>query len=147
MLFADDSLLFFRASEQQTSIVKGLLNTYAKATGQFINPSKCFILFSGNCPQLILEEICSILDISKEVFEPKYLGLPVPEGRMHKGRFETLQSSLRKRLVDWSAQYMSFGNKEILIKSVAQAIPAYVMSGFRLPVSVCDELTRLMRQY
>ena len=66
---------------------------------------------------------------------------------MHKGRFETLQSSLRKRLVDWSEQYMSSGNKEILIKSVAQAIPSYVMSVFRLPASVCDELTRLMRQY
>ena len=42
---------------------------------------------------------------------------------------------------------MSSGNKEILIKSVAQAIPAYVMSVFKLPASVCDELTRMMRQY
>lgn len=42
---------------------------------------------------------------------------------------------------------MSSGNKEILIKSIAQAIPAYVMSVFKLPASVCDELTRLMRQY
>ena len=42
---------------------------------------------------------------------------------------------------------MSSGNKEILIKSVAQVIPAYVMSVFKLPASVCDELTRLMRQY
>ena len=42
---------------------------------------------------------------------------------------------------------MSSGNKEILIKSVAQAIPAYVMSVFKLPASVCDELTQLMRQY
>ena len=42
---------------------------------------------------------------------------------------------------------MSSGNKEILIKSVAQAIPAYVMSVFKLPASVCDELTRMMHQY
>lgn len=41
---------------------------------------------------------------------------------------------------------MSSGNKEILIKSVAQAIPTYVMSVFRLPASVCDDLTRMMRQ-
>ena len=73
-------------------------------------------------------EVKRILDITKEVFEPKYLGLSVPEGRMHKGRFETLQDSLRKRLVDWSEQYMSTGNKKILIKSVAQAISTYVMS-------------------
>lgn len=42
---------------------------------------------------------------------------------------------------------MSSSNKEILIKYVAQAIPAYVMSVFKLPASVCDELTRLIRQY
>ena len=82
-----------------------------------------------------------------QVFEPKYLGLPVPEGRMHKGQFETLQASLSKRLIDWSEQYLSSGNKEILIKAVAQTIPTYVMSVFKLPASVCDDLTRMMRQY
>lgn len=38
---------------------------------------------------------------------------------------------------------MCIGNKEILIKSVAQAIPTYVMSIFKLPASVCDDLTLL----
>ena len=66
---------------------------------------------------------------------------------MHKGRFETTQERIRKRLVDWSEQFMSIGNKEILIKAVAQAIPTYIMSVFRLPMSVCDELTKMMRQY
>ena len=67
------------------------------------------------------------------------------EGRMHKGQFETLQVRLSKRLVDWSERYLSSGNKEILIKAVAQAIPTYVMSVFRLPTSVCDELTLMVR--
>jgi hypothetical protein len=42
---------------------------------------------------------------------------------------------------------MSSGNKEILIKAMAQAIPTYVMSVFGLPALVCDDLTRMMRQY
>ena len=42
---------------------------------------------------------------------------------------------------------MSSGNKEILIKAVAQEIPTYVMSVFRLPASVCDDLTKMMRRY
>ena len=42
---------------------------------------------------------------------------------------------------------MSSGNKEILIKAVAQAIPTYVMSVFRLPTSVYDDLAKMMRQY
>lgn len=90
--------------------------------------------FSDNCPKPIAFEVKRILEITKEVFEPKYLGLPVPKGRMHKGRFERLQASLSKRMIDWSDQFISSGNKELLIKSVAQAIPTYVMSVFRLLV-------------
>lgn len=53
LLFADDSLLFFRANMETTTIVKDVLNTYASATGQLINPSKCSILFSDSCsPQV-----------------------------------------------------------------------------------------------
>ncbi|KAI4969081.1 hypothetical protein ZWY2020_046411 [Hordeum vulgare] len=66
---------------------------------------------------------------------------------MHKGRFESLQATLSKRLVDWSEKYASQASKEVLIKAVAQAIPVYVMSIFKLPYSVCDELTKLIRQY
>lgn len=66
---------------------------------------------------------------------------------MHKGRFESLQSRVSKCLVEWSERYSSFSSKEVLIKAVAQAIPVYVMSIFKLPLSVCDELTKMMRQY
>lgn len=147
LLFADDVLLFFQASAQQASVVKGLLNTYATSTGQLINPSKCSILFPEKCSAAIIDEVKTILQVSQEVFDPKYLGLPVPDGRMNKGRFESILERLSRILVDWSEQYMSSGSKEILIKSVAQAIPTYVMSVFRLPASVCDKMTRLMRQY
>ena len=113
LLFADDSLLFFHANEQQAALVKDLLNTFATATGQLINPSKCSILFSDNCLPATAANIKSLLEITQEVFEPSYLGLPVPEGRMHKGKFETIQERLRKRLIDWSEKYVSSGNKEI----------------------------------
>lgn len=147
LLFADDSMLFFRASIQLANIVKGLLNTFASATGQLINPDKCSILFSGNCQEAVSDEVKNVLGISQVVFEPKYLGLPVPDGRMHKEKFESVQERLRKRLIDWSERYMSSGSKELLIKAMAQAIPPYVMSVFKLPASVCDDLTRMMRQY
>lgn len=90
LLFADDSLLFFHATEQQAVLVKGLLNTFASATGQFINPSKCSILFSDHCLPSVVTVIKSVLEITQEVFEPKYLGLPVPEGRMHLKPFKNV---------------------------------------------------------
>ena len=147
LLFADDTLLFFRVRPDQAFIVREVLNTYAAATGELINPAKCSILFAENCYGTVSSEIKSILNVTQEVFEAKYLALPVPEGRMNKRKLQSLIEKLAKRLVDWSEKYMSMASKEILIKAVAQAIPTYVMSVFRLPASVCDKLTRMMRQY
>jgi hypothetical protein len=36
---------------------------------------------------------------------------------------------------------MSSGAKEVMIKSVAQTMPTYTMSIFKLSIGLCDELT------
>lgn len=50
LLFADDSLLFFKADTEQASRIRDVLQMYESSTGQLINPSKCSMLFSDFCP-------------------------------------------------------------------------------------------------
>jgi hypothetical protein len=85
--------------------------------------------------------------VEQQVFELKYLGLPTPDGRMHKGRFLNLQSKLSKLIIEWGDGVLAQRAREILIKAIAQALPVYVMSMFKLPLSLCDELTRLIRNF
>lgn len=47
----------------------------------------------------------------------------------------------------WKEKLLSKAGKEILIKMVAQAIPTYSMSYFKIPNSLCDELTSLIRNF
>jgi hypothetical protein len=54
---------------------------------------------------------------------------------------------LSKHLNDYKEKNMSTAAKETLIKAVGQALPTYIMSVFKLPLGVCDELTRLMREF
>ena len=42
---------------------------------------------------------------------------------------------------------LSKARKEILIKAVAQAIPTYTMSCFKLPDSLCEDLTSMIRNF
>ena len=58
---------------------------------------------------------------------------------MSKGKFQNLQARLTKRIIA-RGDTLSLAGKEMLIKAVAQAIPTYMMSVFKLPMSVCDDL-------
>ena len=80
-------------------------------------------------------------------FEDKYLGLPTPDGRMSKGKFQNLQAKLLKRLMQWGDGFLAQTGREVLITSVAQAPPTYIMGIFKLPYSVCDDLTALVRAF
>jgi hypothetical protein len=78
-------------------------------------------------------------------FEEKYLGLPTPDGRMGKDKFDNLQAMLAERLFKWGD--LSQGGKEIIINVVAQALPIYIMGVFKLAMSVRDDLTKLIRDF
>ena len=54
---------------------------------------------------------------------------------------------MARKLAGWKEKLLGKAGKEILIKAVAQAIPTYSMSCFRIPDSFCDELTSLIRNF
>ena len=88
-----------------------------------------------------------ILNITAEGFEDKYLGLPVPEGRMKAGKFQSTKDKALKRSSDWIEKYASSGIKENQIKAVLQALPVYAMGIFKFPTSLCDELAQIIRNF
>ena len=47
----------------------------------------------------------------------------------------------------WKEKELSVAGKEVLIKVVVQALPNYVMSVFKLPVTLCDDLMKHIRFY
>jgi hypothetical protein len=147
LLFADDSLLFFRGSVEQATVVKNILDSYEQGTGQLVSLGKCSIMYGKRVASATQAAIKLILQYKTKSFEEKYLGLPVPEGQMKKGKFQTLKERFLKRLSDWIEKYLSSGGKEVLIKVVLQALPVYAMSVFQFPVGLIDELNKLIRDF
>ena len=74
----------------------------------------------------------------------KYLGVPSLVGRNKKNTFNSIKDKLRKKLAGWKGKLLSKVGKEVLIKVVAQAIPTYTMSVFKLPKSLCEDLTSMI---
>ena len=68
-------------------------------------------------------------------------------GKNKKNSFKEIKAKLARKLMGWKEKLLSKAGKEILIKTVAQAIPTYSMSYFKIPNSLCDELTSLIRNF
>ncbi|CAO2152815.1 unnamed protein product [Urochloa humidicola] len=147
LLFADDSLLFFRANVEQGQVVKDALATYCRATGQMINFDKCSILLNEKLNSDVVQEVKNLLNVHTVTFEAKYMGLPTPEGRQKADRFQAITERLIKRCNAWDEKCLSSAGKETLIKSVAQAIPVYIMGVFLLPASLHGALERQIRKF
>ena len=47
----------------------------------------------------------------------------------------------------WKEKIISKAGREVLIKTVAQAIPIYSMSIFKLPKKVCDDINSVLAKY
>ena len=73
------------------------------------------------------------------------MGLPSLVGRNKKNTFKEVKEKLAKKLAGWKEKLLSKAGKEVLIKAVAQAILTYTMSCFKIPDSLCDEMTSLIK--
>ncbi|KAK4395317.1 LINE-1 retrotransposable element O protein [Sesamum angolense] len=76
LLFADDTLIFSKASLSSVRAIKDLLEIYRRASGQEINFHKSSVAFSRNTPEALSIGLASVLNIRKENKMELYLGLP-----------------------------------------------------------------------
>jgi hypothetical protein len=147
LLFIDDALLFFKAEREQAEKIIQILDIFQAGTGQLLSPSKCSILVQDALDPGVQEQIHQILHVERVDFDPKYLGLPTPDGRQKKERFQSVKEKISKRISTWTEKHLSVGAKDMLIKSIAQAIPTYMMSVFHLSASVSEDLERAIRKF
>ncbi|WP_410971523.1 hypothetical protein, partial [Salmonella sp. SAL4439] len=86
-----------------------------------------------NVSSEIKASVLESLGLSLANSHDRYLGLPTLVGRDKKQTFRIIKERVSRKLQLWKSRLFSQGGKEILIKAVAQAIPSYSMSVFRLP--------------
>ncbi|KAL4334433.1 hypothetical protein GQ457_07G006210 [Hibiscus cannabinus] len=118
LLFVDDNLVFLRNNMAEVQCLKDILLTYSAVSGQ------------------------------KEVDGPGiYLGVPLLIGKNKYAAFGRYRDKVDTRVSKWSNLLLSFSGREVLIKSIAQALPQYVMSCYLLPCSLVEEMSRSIRRF
>ncbi|CAA7052486.1 unnamed protein product [Microthlaspi erraticum] len=140
LLFADDSLFFCKATIPQCAELMRIIETYGRVSGQQLNTAKSSIFFGKKVPPDIRTALKQALGINTEGGMGTYLGLPENISGAKTKVFTFIHDRLSKRINSWSAKLLSKGGKEVMIKSVAQALPTYVMSCFLLPQATIKKL-------
>ncbi|KAK6146582.1 hypothetical protein DH2020_020451 [Rehmannia glutinosa] len=147
LFFADDTLLFGHATVDEARHLKYAIRLYEKVSGQQINIVKSGVYFSPNTKPDTINSILQILGMIQVDSHGKYLGLPSVIGKSKRDVFACIKDRVWTRIEGWKEKQLSQAGKEIIIKSVIQSIPTFVMSCFKLPDSLLDDLQKMTAAY
>ncbi|KAL4342320.1 hypothetical protein GQ457_08G033220 [Hibiscus cannabinus] len=147
LLYADDSIIFIRNSPQEASRLMEVLRMFADSSGQCINFHKSAIYFSPATTTAHRRRISDILGIYETTDPVIYLGVPLRVDKNKTNTFGFLTERVDDRIEGWTKHLLSFGGREIFLKSVAQSLPQYIMSCYLLPRTIIDHIVRSMRRY
>ncbi|XP_059450878.1 uncharacterized protein LOC132181647 [Corylus avellana] len=147
LLFADDLLIFGKATLKEANTICSCLKKYCLWSGQSINNGKSSIRFSKNTNLTTAAMILDILPYSKNPSKSIYLGLPILLGNSKKAAFLNILDRVKSKMDGWRAKSLSQAGRLMLINSVATAIPSYAMSTFLLPKSLCSQLDKAFKKF
>jgi hypothetical protein len=78
LFFADDSLLFCKATSEECNKIQNILSSYERASSQQLNRAKTILFFSSNTCKEQEEELKNLLGVPAIRQYEKYLGLFLP---------------------------------------------------------------------
>ncbi|XP_074296900.1 uncharacterized protein LOC141627561 [Silene latifolia] len=147
LLFADDSIFFLQDKEEAYSKLKQILAYFCSASGQIMNESKSGILFSPSTTMRSVREGLRVLHISENKGIGRYLGISTEFGSSKKEIFNALIEKVRRRISSWNAIFLSPAGRLTLISSVLSTLSNYVLSVFKIPVSVANKINSLLSHF
>ncbi|OMO94917.1 reverse transcriptase [Corchorus capsularis] len=147
LLFADNSLFFMDANLDNCKRFFEIIQGFSDASGQKISLAKSSLIFSSNMKEEDRAAIVNALGVNEAAIPGTYLGIQNCWGKTKCGAMAYVKERVVAKLKGWKQKYLSMGGKEIMIKAVASALPAYVMSIFKIPKKVCKEMQSAIINY
>ncbi|KAH0996802.1 hypothetical protein GBA52_020666 [Prunus armeniaca] len=140
LYFADDSLFFLQASPSNCIALKAILDYYCASSGQEVNSLKSSLHFSPNTDKGTRNNCGNIFGIPATCDPGPYFGLPTFWGCSKVAALAYVLDRINQNIAGWKQNFLSQAGREVLIKSVATAVPAYPMSCFSLPITLCNAI-------
>ena len=145
LLFADNTIIFCEAKEDQLLHLSWILLWFKASSGLKINLDKSELISIGNVVNL--NALAVKLGCRTGHLPSTYLGLPLGASHKFVAVWDNVEERMRKRLALWKRNYISKGGRVTLIKSTLASLPLYQMSLIRMSTSVIKRLEKLQRNF
>lgn len=132
---------------EQISFIKGFLDSFCYVSSQKVNLVKSKVFFSSNVEDGLREHIYCVARMGKANEIGMCLGVPMVQGQVSKLLFSLLLQKVESHLVGLKADLLLFVGRIMLAKSILSALPNHLMQSMYLPLLVCDEFDKMVRQF
>lgn len=123
LLFADDTLIFCGAQEEQTRHLRCIFLCFETVSGLRINLGKSEIVPIGGVEDV--ERLANLLGCRVASLPMTYLGLPLGASYKSTSIWNGVIKKMKRRLAGWKRMYLSTGARLTLINSTLSNIPTY----------------------
>ncbi|KAL5717241.1 hypothetical protein ACHQM5_010283 [Ranunculus cassubicifolius] len=147
LLYADDLVVFTKATIGEVHNLMDILKVYCKATGQSVNYNKSSMFFSKNVHHRHQKILLGMFKMKMFDEGEKYLGVPILFERSKTQTFNFLVERVKKKVVGWKSQVLAQPGRHTLIKAVSEAIPIYSVSTNWLPTHTCSSMDSANRDF
>lgn len=133
VMFADDIMIFGKATMKEMQAMDQALNLYSSWSGQCVNKLKSGLLFSSNTQASEVDQISKWSGYGYLRKDALYLGSPLWPERGRVAQYRYIVEKMKERLNSWKINTLTQAGRTVLIKSVLATIPGHVMSTSLIP--------------
>ncbi|GKV37224.1 hypothetical protein SLEP1_g45281 [Rubroshorea leprosula] len=144
--FADDTIFFGEASEDNIGVIKSIMRTFELSSGLKINFGKSQLIGIGvedNWRKKMAYKLCC-----KEGEIPfNYLGIPIGGNHKRIAMWQPMVESFKKKLATWKGRHLSLGGRITLINSVLSSLPVFLMLVYLIPKGILYSIDKIRRSF
>lgn len=146
-LFADDSIIFLKASYKNAVNLRVLLDKFYDWTEQRINDSKSTLLTSSNLGRSFTRGMTNALRVQVFTNPGKYLGIPLQWGIISEKTFSEIVEKVGNRMQGCKSRNLSLDGRFTKITSTIDPVTYHVMSMVKLPKGLISKIDKYRRNF
>ncbi|XP_057791142.1 uncharacterized protein LOC131008273 [Salvia miltiorrhiza] len=147
LLYADDILVFGRATTANARKITHILEFYGSISGQICSMEKSHVYFGDKTPNRLRRHIINILNFRKGSLPFNYLGVPIFSGRVKASFLRAIHDRIILKFARWKGMQLSMAGRICLVKSVIQSSITHSMMVYRWPRSLIKDLDLKCRNF